>query len=218
MDMTDNETRAAAGMPNAPAEEKSLKGSIVNEVLDWIESFAFASFIVLLIFIFLFRTVVVDGGSMNPTLYNSQRLILTHFNYDPMRGDIIVANSPGLNKTIIKRCIGVAGDKVKVDYNTGIVTVNGEKVDEPYLDAAHPMMDKEYFDAKFRVSDEVYEYDVPEGTVFAMGDNRNGSNDSRSSDVGFIDKSDILGHAVFRFYLGKDDDGSKLPGKFGFLK
>ena len=196
-------------------DDKSI--NIVDEVLDWIESFAFAIFIVLLVFIFLFRTVIVDGGSMNPTLYNAQRLILTHFNYEPERGDIIVANSPGLNKTIIKRCIGVEGDKVIVDYNTKTVTVNGEKVDEPYLDASDPMEEKPYFDDRYRIDDNKYEYVVPDGTVFAMGDNRNGSNDSRSRDVGFIAKSDILGKAVFRFFLSKDENGNKYPGKIGFL-
>ena len=198
-----------------PGEEK--KFNLLDEILDWIESFAFASFMVLLIFIFMFRTVVVDGGSMNPTLYNSQRLILTHFNYTPERGDIIVANSRGLNKTIIKRCIGVAGDEVVVDYDTHSVTVNGEVIDEPYLDPASPMMNKEYFDYTYQIGENTYKYNVPKGTVFAMGDNRNGSNDSRSRDVGFIPSEDILGHAVFRFYLGRDDDGNKLPGKVGMI-
>lgn len=217
MDITDNETKNM-NVNGGSYEEKSLKSSILNETLDWIESFAFASFIVLLVFIFLFRTVVVDGGSMNPTLYNSQRLVLTHFNYVPEHGDIIVANSPGLNKTIIKRCIGVEGDTVTVDYGTHTVTVNGSKIDEPYLDASDPMTVKPYFDETYRVSDTAYEYIVPKGTIFAMGDNRNGSNDSRSSDVGFIKKEDILGRAVFRFYIGKDESGNKNPGKMGFLK
>ena len=198
--------------------KKEKKFNVFEEVLDWLESFVFASFIVLLIFIFVFRTVVVDGASMNPTLYNSQRLILTHFNYTPEKGDIIVCNSPGLNKTIIKRCIGVAGDTVVVNYESGTVMVNGEKIDEPYLDASKPMIDMPYFDDTYRISESAYEYVVPEGTVFAMGDNRNGSNDSRSADVGFISTEDILGHAVFRFFIGYDENGNKNPGSLGFLK
>ena len=138
-----------------------------------------AVFMVLLVFIFLFRTVVVDGSSMVPTLEDSQRLILTHFNYKPERGDIIVANSRGLNKTIIKRCIGISGDTVVVDYNNNTVTVNGDKVDESYL--GEPMFELSGFDETYEVSDGKYEYHVPEGSVFAMGDNRNGSSDSRSA-------------------------------------
>ena len=195
---------------------KPVKHGIVDEMLDWAESFVFAGFVVLLVFIFLFRTVVVEGGSMNPTLYNSQRLILDHFNYEPARGDIIVANSPGLNKTIIKRCIGVAGDNVVVDYNDNTVTVNGEVLDESYL--GEPMQEVGRFDEDHMIAFGTYSYVVPEGTIFAMGDNRNASRDSRYEEVGFISTEDVLGKAVFRFYIGTDGNGNKNPGKIGFLK
>lgn len=195
---------------------KTVKHGIIDEMLDWAESFVFAGFVVLLIFIFLFRTVVVEGGSMNPTLFNSQRLILDHFNYEPARGDIIVANSPGLNKTIIKRCIGVAGDNVVVDYNDNTVTVNGEVIDESYL--GEPMQEIGRFDEDHMIAAGTYSYVVPDGTVFAMGDNRNASRDSRYKEVGFISTEDVLGKAVFRFYVGSDGNGNKNPGKIGFLK
>lgn len=193
----------------AQAPPKSKLFAFFDELLDWIESFVFASFMVLLVFIFLFRTVVVDGGSMEPTLFNEQRLILAHFDYEPKRGDIIVANAPGLNKTIIKRCIGVAGDKVVINYETDTVTVNGEQLEESYLGAFTDMRILDMvFDDTYRISEYVYEYDVPEGTIFVMGDNRNNSRDSRASDVGFISKSDILGRAAFRFYVGEENPGS----------
>lgn len=192
------------------------KPTMFDELLDWVESFVFAGFVVLLVFIFLFRTVVVEGGSMNPTLFNTQRLILEHFNYEPERGDIIVCNCPGLNKTIIKRCIGVSGDTVVVDYTNNSVTVNGEKLDESYL--GEEMTELDRFDDTYRVSDGKYEYVVPDDTVFAMGDNRNASRDSRYSEVGFINVDDVLGRAVFRFYIGVDGSGKKNPGSIGFLK
>ena len=193
--------------------------NLIDEILDWIESFVFASFMVLLIFIFLFRTVVVDGDSMNPTLFTTQRLILMHFNYTPERGDIIVFNSPGINKTLIKRCIGLPGDKVTIDYNSDEVTVNGELLDESYLGTGLDMFDSiTTFDGAYCLGDSKYEYEVPEGTVFAMGDNRNNSRDSRAGDVGFVEYDDILGKAWFRFYIGKDYNGSKNPGNIGFLK
>ncbi len=203
---------AEAAAKTAPAK----KNSLFDEMLDWVESFVFAGFVVLLIFIFLFRTVVVEGGSMNPTLFNTQRLILEHFNYEPSKGDIIVANCPGLNKTIIKRCIGVAGDTVVIDYNNNTVTVNGEKLDESYL--GEEMYELDRFDNTYKVSDGKYEYIVPDDAVFAMGDNRNASRDSRYSEVGFISCDDVLGRAVFRFYIGTDSSGKKNPGKIGFLK
>lgn len=183
--------------------------AVVEELIDWIESFVFASFMVLLVFIFLFRTVVVDGGSMEPTLFNEQRLILAHFDYTPKRGDIIVANAPGINKTIIKRCIGVSGDKIAIDYEADTVTVNGDVIDESYLGSALDMrLFDSVFDETYRVSENVYEYEVPDGSIFVLGDNRNNSRDSRAADVGFIKESDILGRAAFRFYVGKDNPGS----------
>jgi signal peptidase I len=178
--------------------ENKPKTAKLDEFLDWVESFVFAIFIVMLVFIFLFRTVKVDGESMEPTLYDSQRLILSHFNYTPKRGDIIVANSPKLNKTIIKRCIAVAGDDVLIDYSENAVYVNGEKIDESYLGEA--MNNLDYFDKTYMVSEDEYEYTVPEGCIFALGDNRNHSRDSRDADVNFISVDDVLGRAVLRFY------------------
>ncbi|SDA23573.1 signal peptidase I [Ruminococcus sp. YE71] len=185
--------------------------NLADELLDWLEAFVFATFMVLLIFMFMFRTVVVDGGSMEPTLYNEQRLILTHFGYTPERGDIVVANCPGLDKIIIKRCIGVEGDTVLIDYATNSIAVNGEEIDQSYL--GEPMELKDYiFDDTYRVGPTSYEYHVPEDTVFVLGDNRNNSRDSRTSEVGFISEDDILGRAAVRFYKGDK------PGKLGLLK
>ncbi len=174
------------------------KPALVDELLDWVEAFVVAIFAVILVFIFFLRVVEVSGPSMNPTLTDGDRLILTHLNYTPERGDIIVCNSKGLNKCIIKRCIGVAGDKVVIDYNNNTVTVNGEKLDETYLGEAM-MGGLIVFDQSYMTDDNVYSYEVPEGTVFALGDNRNHSTDSRSSYVGFVPLEDILGKAFFRF-------------------
>lgn len=190
--------KAEALMMSAENVNEKKKESFTDELLDWIESFVFAVFVVILVFIFFFRIVLVDGPSMNPTLNNGDRLIVTHLNYTPARGDIVVLNSTGLNKTIIKRCIGIAGDTVKVDYSHNAVYVNGDKVDEYYLDVNEPMELKSYFDGAYYTDDNCYEYTVPEGCIFVMGDNRNNSTDSRASAVGFVNTEDILGKAVFR--------------------
>ncbi len=170
--------------------------NIGNEILDWVESFIFAMFIIILIFIFFLRIVTVEGDSMNATLTDGDRLIMTHMNYKPERDDIIVVNSEILNKTIIKRVIGIGGDKVRIDYNKNKVYVNDEEQSNEHISVT--MIDKGGFNADARVSDGIYEYNVPEGKVFVMGDNRNNSTDSRM--LGFIDNDDILGHAVFRLY------------------
>ena len=172
------------------------KKSFLDEFLEWAEAFVFAIFIVILIFTFFIRIVVVKGNSMNDTLHDKDRVVINHVNYEPEQGDIAVINSKVLGEVIIKRVIGTAGDKVVVDYNTNTVTVNGEKINDAYI--KEPMEDYSQFDMSYMVSEKVYEYDVPDNCVFVMGDNRNNSADSRM--IGFINKSDILGTAVFRLY------------------
>ena len=188
----------------APADLREQEPvSIFNEILDWVESFVFAMFIIILIFIFLLRIVTVEGESMNATLDDKDRVIITHLNYTPKRDDVVVANSSVLNKTIIKRVIGVGGDTVKIDYNVNKVFVNGEEISNEHINGT--MINKGMFDPNYLISDGVYQYKVPDGKVFVMGDNRNNSTDSRT--IGFIDSKDVLGHVIFRLYpfkkLGK---------------
>jgi len=188
-------------------EEADDDYNLVDDLLDWVEAFVVAIFVVILVFIFFLRVVEVSGPSMNSTLSDKDRVIVTHLNYTPERGDIVVFNSKGLNKCLIKRCIGIAGDTVVVNYNDDTVTVNGEKVDQSYINEKD--MKVLSFNDKYCIESGVYSYTVPEGTIFAMGDNRNHSADSRDSRVGFVPLDDILGKAVFRF----------LPfSGWGFLK
>ncbi|MGN0594044.1 MAG: signal peptidase I [Hominimerdicola sp.] len=186
---------AKSAEPDDLKEKKPV--SLVDEILEWAESFVFAMFVIVLLFTFFFRIVLVDGPSMNNTLIDGDRLIISHINYTPERGDIVVVNSYEINKTIIKRCIGVAGDTVRIDYNSNTVTVNGEKISNDTN--KETMIDTGLFDTDYMVEDGVYEYVVPEGTIFVLGDNRNHSTDSRAK-VSFVKLENILGHAVFRLY------------------
>lgn len=170
--------------------------NVMDEVFEWAESFVFAMFVVILIFTFFFRIVLVQGPSMRETLQDQDRLIITHINYTPQKGDIVVINSEKLGKTIIKRVIGTGGDKVVVDYNNNTVTVNGKVISNDNIREA--MYNTNLFDEEYEVEENVFEYDVPEGKLFVMGDNRNNSTDSRR--LGFIDPSDVLGKAVLRLY------------------
>ena len=195
VDQKDIELAAEA----APADLKEPeKVNIKDEILDWLESFVFAMFIVILVFTFVFRIVLVQGDSMNDTLENENRLVISHLNYTPTKGDIVVvdANTDYFHKTIIKRVIGTGGDKVVVNYNDNTITVNDKVIDDPNKKGV--MVDGGFFDREYMVEEGVYEYNVPKGKIFVMGDNRNNSTDSRR--LGFIDNDMVLGKVVLRLF------------------
>ena len=165
------------------------KPDVVEEICDWINSVLFGIFVVLIIFTFVVKQVRVDGSSMEPTLETGQRLFVSNWFYTPENGDIVVAKSESLNKDIIKRVIAKEGQVVDIDFENGIVYVDGEQLYEPYI-------------KDLTKRDELghdYPVTVPEDCYFVMGDNRMNSKDSRSPEVGFINNKDIFGKAIFRW-------------------
>ena len=161
-----------------------------KEALDWVTSIAVALIIALLIRIFVFTIVRVDGPSMNPTLTHNDTLFTSRLMYTPKVGDIIIFRPPASPKTpYVKRVIATEGQTVDIDPLTGTVTVDGKAYDEPYI--AEPIQPS-------RMGDMEYPFTVPEGTVFVLGDNRNNSHDSRDSDVGAVPVKNIIGKAQFR--------------------
>ncbi|NQX46150.1 signal peptidase I [Paenibacillus tritici] len=176
-----------------------------NEVLEWIKAIAIALVLVILIRWLLFKPFIVDGPSMKPNFHTGERVIVNEILYDirkPQRGEVIVFHVPSEGRDFIKRVIGVAGDKVKVEGD--VVTVNGEPVNETYIqgaiDEAHNnnilYNDKNFPNEKF--TDDT----VPEGHVFVMGDNRSDSTDSRM--IGYVPLGDIVGRADLIFWPVKD--------------
>ncbi len=166
---------------------------------DWIGTLAVSIIAVSIILTFFFRVVVVDGPSMMDTLQDGDVLIMSQFNYKPKVGDIVIISRNYENdvlyqetsskSAIIKRIIAVEGQTVDIDTNAGIVYVDGEAIDEPYIkDPTTVNRGTEY---------PLY---VDEGKVFVMGDNRLVSLDSRSSEVGLIDSKYILGKAMVRLF------------------
>lgn len=156
---------------------------------DLFDSFKGAVLVVLVIFVFFFRAVGVVGESMVPTLQNGNWVAVSGALFNEIkRGDIVVITQPwDRNVPIIKRVIAKGGDTVMIDFNSGTVLVNDRAVNEPYI-AEKTMVS---YDVEFPVT-------VPEGKIFVMGDNRNVSLDSRSSEIGFIDESYVLGKALIR--------------------
>ena len=189
---------------NQISEKKpsSEKKNISREMFDWVETFVFALVAVVIVFTFLFRLVTVDGRSMQPTLQDGDRLIISNLFYTPETGDIVVVQRDGTDTApLIKRVIATGGQKVDIDFDAWKVTVidkDGTKhvLEEDYINyiEGEPMRGGSAFDA----SD--YPVTVPEGYVFVMGDNRNDSSDSRSASVGMLREEYIVGRALVRLF------------------
>lgn len=180
-------------------EENKPKRSILETVYDYLETFSYALGLMMLLLLFVFRMVSVDGSSMETTLHDHDKLIIYNLFYSPETGDIVVIN-PESNKPdaepIIKRVIATEGQKVRIDYQNWAVYVDGVKLDEPYIEGKR--MEGFPMNSIDMPNDPNYEFEVQEGKVFVMGDNRNGSADSRDDTYGQIDANRILGRAVIR--------------------
>lgn len=157
------------------------------QMYDLAGSVLAALVIIFIVFTFMFRAVSVVGDSMNPTLTDGDWLLVnSKSEYD--RGDIIIITQPNdRNEPLVKRVVALGGETIDIDFATHEVKINGEVIDEPYI-----------FEPTQLSYDVTFPYHVPEGCVFAMGDNRNNSLDSRSSRIGPIDERYILGKAFIR--------------------
>ena len=158
------------------------KNNFKSEIFDWIEVLVHAILAVVLCFSFLFRIATIEGNSMKETLHNGEKVIITNLFYTPKVGDIVVVSRNtensvftmnDSNKPIIKRIIATEGQTVDIDFEEGIVYVDGTALDEPYTRTPTNLK----YDIVFPVT-------VDEGCVFVLGDNRNDSLDSRSSQIG----------------------------------
>ena len=176
------------------------KINIIDEALDWIETLVLYCFIALLIFTFVCKLVIVDGPSMEPTLYNNQKLIVSNLFYKPQNGDIIIFNNKTslMEKTLVKRVIATEGQRVKIDFETGFIYIDGTgPIKEGYIKDATTLV--ENYETYYEKDEDGY-ITVPEGCVFVLGDNRNNSTDSRSASVGFVPVDNIIGKVIFRIF------------------
>lgn len=160
-----------------------------HEVFDFAELLLVVLAVLLLATTFLFRQTVVIGGSMNPTLREGERLLISDFLYTPKAGDIIVfqadrelaSMAPEIheNEAIVKRVIATEGQTVRI--SGGTVYVDGEPLSENYAASS---------------TDFMKEITVSEGHIFVLGDNRNSSVDSRR--FGEVDERTVLGKVLLR--------------------
>lgn len=172
----------------------------LHEVFEWLDVVVASIIAVVIIFTFVFRIVAIDGPSMMNTLLDGERVIISNLFYEPKRGDIVVISRNTDNSTevgsydepIIKRIIATEGELVDIDFEAGIVYVDGVALEEEYT-----------LEPTYRSFDITFPVRVKDDCVFVLGDNRNDSMDSRSSQIGengMIHEKYILGHAICRVF------------------
>jgi len=190
-------------------EEVNDKAARVRmELYDWIQCIVTAIICGVLIFVFLGRTIGVDGRSMLQTLHHNDRVIISNIFYAPENGDIIVFQAPAdqFAYPLVKRVIAIENQVVDIDFDSGNVYVNDVLINEPYIAAVTT--------AK---NDFTGPLTIPPGFVFVMGDNRNSSTDSRDNIVGLVDTRYILGKVLLILIPGADDVGNRDWNRFGFV-
>lgn len=196
--------------PKPQTEKKEAEMPWQKSVLLYIHDLAYLLATVIVVFLLLFRVVVVSGSSMNKTLFNGDYLLLVSniFYHEPELGDIIVASKDSFKDgaPIVKRVIATEGQTVHIDFDKGIVYIDGEPIEEPYI------IGKTTMDEGMR-----FPLTVDEGCVFVLGDNRNDSKDSRDPEIGLIDEREIMGKVVFLFLPGKDRAGERDFGRIGVV-
>lgn len=182
-----------------------------QELLSWLRMMFCVVIGTVLLFTLVLRIVRVDGDSMRDTLQDGDILIALsrHLSGELERGDIVVVQREGFNRSqpIVKRVIAVEGQTVEIDFEEGIVIVDGKDLDEDY--ALEPTWLEEGM--KFPLT-------VPEDSYFILGDNRNHSEDSRSIDLGTVTHDEVVGKAVLLVLPGESaDSGKREFGRLGLL-
>ena len=149
---------------------------------------------------FFFEPAYVRGGSMEPTLQDRDRLLISKV-ANPDRFDVIVFRT-GNRHEFVKRVIGLPGDEIAFKDDT--LYINGNAYDEPYLDEMRENLDDSGpLTNTFTLRDTLIDGDVvPEGTLFVMGDNRRVSMDSRQ--IGAVPMEDVIGVTKMIFYPFRD--------------
>ena len=180
-------------------ERKTVRG---RDLYEWIQSLVGSVLVVVAIFTFGIRMLGVDGHSMLNTLQHGDRLMVVNpiFYHDYKYGDIVILRKTGVfdNEPIVKRVIATGGQTVDIDFSEGVVYVDGEALEEDYIR-----------EPTYTAEGTEFPLTVPEGSIVVMGDNRNGSSDSRDYRLGTVDTRYVIGKAAFLLFPGLDYDTEK---------
>ena len=180
-------------------EKQTAKG---RDLYEWVQSLVGSVLVVVAIFTFVIRMMGVDGHSMLNTLQHGDRLLVVNsmLYHDYKYGDIVILRKNGVfdDDPIVKRVIAVEGQTVDIDFAEGIVYVDGEALEEDYIR-----------EPTYTAEGTEFPLTVPEGSIFVMGDNRNGSSDSRDYRLGTVDTRYVIGKAAFLIFPGPDYETEK---------
>lgn len=183
------------------AEEKK-KYTWQQNIALYLHDMIFMLVIVMAVLMLFFRIIVVDGPSMESTLLNGDYMLLVSnmFYKNPSYGDVVVVSKQAYDngKPIVKRVIATEGQTVDVDFTEGVVYVDGVALDEPYTKTLTTLQEGNTFPQV-----------VESGKVFVMGDNRNNSKDSRSPQIGQVDKREVLGKVMYILFPGTGMKGTQ---------
>ena len=179
---------------HAEAAEVSAR-SRLRPVFEWTETIVMAIVLVAVFFTFVVRVITVDGGSMQPTYYDGDRVLVSALGEPAEQGDVVIVVN-ALEDPIIKRVIATEGQVVDFDPVQLEVTVDGNTIPGVRFGIENGITS--VVDAPGRVLE--FPQTVPEGCVFVLGDNRQNSTDSRFVEVGMIDRRNILGKVIFNLF------------------
>ncbi len=191
------QTEPVTPLPKPNPKDRTLH--LLRSIFGWIETFVLTLGVLLLVLTFVGRYAPVEGSSMNPTLQDGDLVLLSGLGYTPKQGDVVVVQSKsyGYEKPLVKRIIAKGGQTVTLDYENWRVIVDGVVVEEPYiLKESDPMRTGDPYQTDLSPNT----FTVPEGELFVMGDNRNGSADSRDPRIGYIDERLVIGKVYFRIF------------------
>lgn len=201
---SDSSENNAAEVEKKADEAKKTAISWQKNLLMYLHDLIYLLAALIVVSLLLVRVVVVSGTSMYDTLLDGDYLfVLSNAIYqDPKYGDIVVVSKDSFDNgsPIVKRVIATEGQTVDIDFNLGIVYVDGEALDEPYI-----------YSATVNQEGVTFPLTVDEGCIFVLGDNRRVSKDSRSPEIGLIDEQEVLGKVFFIFLPGTN--GTDINGR-----
>jgi len=197
--------------PKKNVKEPSSLNWKQNVVL-YLHDLVYLLMALLIVFLVVFRLIVVSGDSMYSTLVDGDYILLLSnvFYREPQHGDIVVISKQNFDDgaPIVKRVIAKEGQIVDIDFEQGIVYVDGLPLQEDYISSLTTV----YEGVDFPVI-------VEEGCIFVLGDNRGVSKDSRNPEIGFVDNREVLGKAIFLLLPGTNHDLSEPNfGRIGVIK